>query len=158
MQTQNRHPLPPLVAALFESVNPASPLALATLREAVEQMHHESTSRELEEAESATTQGEIAAEWSKAARRLAAEIVRRDPIDGPATVERLAGNVMDGSDTEEVADLVLDAIDDENADDDQDEGVPCVKCCDGSAVSNVCGDCGERHCPACDPCDDEEGL
>lgn len=125
MQTKNRHPLPANVQTLFESINPASPLALAALREAVEQMHHESTARELEEAETATTQGEIAGEWAEAARRLAAEIVRRDPVHGPDTVERLAGNVMDGTDTDDEPEpFEPDAIDDENADDDEPTDAP----------------------------------
>lgn len=135
MQTQNRHPLPPNVRALFDAMNPGSPLALAALREAVEQMHHDSTTRELEESESATTQGEIAGEWAEAARRLAAEIVRRDPVNGPATVEALAGNVMDGTDTEDDA--------------------ACPTCLGASTVANTCDECGDRHCPTCDPCGPE---
>ena len=30
----------------------------------------------------------------------------------------------------------------------------CPDCADGSVVDDTCDDCGERHCPACSPCEE----
>ena len=41
---------------------------------------------------------------------------------------------------------------------DLNQPVPCDACDDGEVVSDTCDDCGQRHCQACDPCQDEEDL
>jgi hypothetical protein len=91
--------------------------------------------------------------------------------DGPPTAEEAAARLSRGGDD---CVFIDEAAEDEQhrqiesvqpwpsvdfADPDRSvQGAPCDTCDDGAVVSDTCDLCGERHCPDCGPCEDDDPI